>query len=653
MVYPAPKFSEFLKHTISYPLHPWQAKHLVPLLESLVPDPPLQEEESQQNPPPADKENTTELRNQRLHHPDEAGDGSEDTTHKTQDIAPWGLKSEQNRPQTEEEEVPDYSWLCPPDPDYEMENQESETEAGSNQEPSSKEQNPKAATLSQPDNEASEPIGNSRASVIPDECEERSTTSGRKSQIGNRGKRILVHAPPQYGKSILVSKRFPAWALGKNPMLRIVIAGYNEGHACEFAEVVRDIMAGDIYRDMFPNPRCRVRANAKREAFSTAARISRKEGEASIRAVGLGTGFTGRGADILIIDDPYASPDDARSEAINEKVWRWWNELAKVRINDQTHVIVMFHRYHEDDFAGRLLAEGGWKYIRFPAIADENEDKSDPTRRKPGELLSPMRSRAFLKQIEDRDPMVWLGQFQGRPRAPEGAFIHREWLKSIAPNEVPRTSLLVRFWDLATKADQSGDFFAGALVGVGPDQTIYLYDVTRFKAEWPDAKEIISEVTRRDCDYVNDMGAGYEVGVESVAWMRTMVQEMFQQPIFKAVRLTPVKPNGDKKERASGWVARAKNGMFTMVKDHWNSDFVQECIAFDGFGTCHDDQVDAVSGAYHLIWDLKGGLVEDDPIPAIGTYDWWQEYFRINNLNVAPKQEWRDPDEDDYEWWRD
>ena len=487
-----PKFSEFLRRTISYPLHSWQSKHLVPLLESLLPDPSL--------------------------------------------------------------------------------------------------------------------------------------GKGKRAGKHAAGKRILVHGPPQYGKSILVSKRFPAWALGKNPLLRIVIAGYSESHACEFSEVVRDIMAGDSYREMFPNPKCRIKPSANRQAFATAGRRVLKDGQPSILAAGLLSGFTGQGADILIIDDPYASPDDARSEAINERVWRWWNELAKVRINDDTHVIVMFHRYHEDDFAGRLLAEGGWQYLRFPAVADENEDGSDPTGRKPGELLSPMRSPAFLKAIEDRDPMVWLGQFQGRPRPPEGAFIRREWLPTIAANAVPRCSLLVRFWDMATKADQTGDFFAGALVGVGEDQTIYLYDVTRFRAEWPDARDIISEVTRRDCDFVNDMGGGYEVGVEYVAWMRTMVQDLFTQPIFQAVRLTPVRPNGDKKERASGWVARAKNNMFVMVKDHWNSDFVEECLAFDGLGSSHDDQVDAVSGAYHLIWDLKGSLVVEEPVAAVGSYDWWQEY---------------------------
>jgi predicted phage terminase large subunit-like protein len=439
------------------------------------------------------------------------------------------------------------------------------------------------------------------------------------------GKRILIHAPPQFGKSIIVSKRFPAWALGRNPLLRIILAGYNYGHAAGFCEVVREIVAEQEFKEAFPDPACQLIGRGSRTRFSTAARAALKDGHYSLTAVGLLSGFTGKGADILIIDDPYASPDDARSKKINERVWRWWNELAMVRINDQTNVIVMFHRYHEDDFAGRLLAEGGWEYLRFPAIADENEDGSDPTGRKPGELLSPMRSARLLSSIEEHDPMVWLGQFQGRPRAAQGAFIKREWLHEIAPSTIPPLSLWVRFWDLATKANQRSDYYSGALLGIGPDQMLYLRDVTRFRAEWPDAREIIAETTRRDYLLCDEAGAKYEVGVEKVVWMHAMIQDMNTLPVFKYVSLTPVAPSGDKKERASGWVAKARNGLFTMVKDHWNSDFINECLSFDGTGTVHDDQVDSVSGAYHLIWDVKGGVVEEKREPEVGSILYYRQ----------------------------
>lgn len=175
------------------------------------------------------------------------------------------------------------------------------------------------------------------------------------------GIRQLVHAPPQFGKSICTSKRFPAWALGRNPLTRIVIAGYNENHAItQFAEPVRDLMLGELYREIFPNPECRIVNPAAANSFSTVARDRLKDGQDSVTAVGLLSGFTGKGVgpgDILIIDDPYASPDAAFSKVINERVWRWWTDLVKPRVHPLANVLVMFHRYHPDDLAGRLLRE--------------------------------------------------------------------------------------------------------------------------------------------------------------------------------------------------------------------------------------------------------------------------------------------------------
>lgn len=455
--------------------------------------------------------------------------------------------------------------------------------------------------------------------------------------------RILVHGPPQYGKSLPVSKRFPAYALGMRPLLRIVLAGYNLSHAKGFCEVVRDVMNGPEFLEMFPSPDSAVPRNASAEMFSTAARAELQDGQDSLTAVGLLSGFTGKGADLLIIDDPYASPDEARSEAVNERVWRWWSELAKVRIHDDTNVLVMFHRYHEDDFAGRLMAEGGWESYRFPAIADENEAGDDPTGRTPGTLLSPMRSEAFLQEIQDRDPQVWLSQFQGRPRPPEGAFIRREWLKCVPTSAVPPLDQWVRFWDLATTAEQKGDYTSGALIGVGPDQTLYIRDVTRFRAEWPDACQIIADTAVRDELFCNEAGARYWVGLEKVAWMRPMSQDLFAQAPFRRIQLLELAPKGDKKERASGWVARAKYDRVRLVLGPWNDVFIKEALAFEGLGLTHDDQVDSVSGGYQLVWDLRGGLVVQEEGPQVGSLAYYRELGR----------EQREQEEDfwDASWW--
>lgn len=396
-------------------------------------------------------------------------------------------------------------------------------------------------------------------------------------------------------------------------------------------------MQSDEYKKAFSPDAFLERSDPGAEKFRTVARAAKQDAQYSFMALGLLSGFTGKGADLLIIDDPYASDDDARSEAINERVWRWWSNTAGVRINDDTNVVVMFHRYHEDDFAGRLLAQKGWEYWRFPAIAEaheHNDDGSDRTGRQPGEVLSPIRSLEFLKAIEDRDPMTWLGQFQGRPRPPEGAFIKREWLVT-TPNP-PRCDLWIRFWDLASAVNKQGDYFAGALVGIAEDQTIVVRDVTRTRGEWPDVCELIATIAESDQKFALERGASYAIGVEKVAWQMAMIQDLERTRPFRTIPFWPIAPKGDKKERASGWVARARHGKLILGQGHWNQDFIQECVAFDGLGLGHDDQVDAVSGAYSLIWQLRSLGEEPEP-PPMGSMDLYRQMAIHAGAEVAPE----------------
>lgn len=175
------------------------------------------------------------------------------------------------------------------------------------------------------------------------------------------GERLLIHAPPQTGKSHIVSKRFPAWIIGEDPTHRVVLACYNETHAMAFGEVNLAVIRSVEYQTMYPD--IKLKNPVSIAAFSTLQRCAVMDAQESFSAVGLLSGFTGKGADTLIIDDPYASPDDARSAAVNERVWRWWTELASVRINAATNVVISFHRYHVDDFVGRLMERDGFSYV--------------------------------------------------------------------------------------------------------------------------------------------------------------------------------------------------------------------------------------------------------------------------------------------------
>jgi predicted phage terminase large subunit-like protein len=414
-----------------------------------------------------------------------------------------------------------------------------------------------------------------------------------------KGMRLVMHGPPQFGKTILTGQRLPAWLLGVFPSHRVGLACYNIDRAAAHGDVTRQIMLSREYRELFPNPDCHISPIGSSREFFTPARMRERDAQASFVALGLHTGFTGRGLDTLIIDDPYASVAEAYSETTNEAVWRWWTATAKVRLDPEANVICLFHRYHEDDLTGRLLAEGGWEYYRFPAIADE--EGNDPTGREPGVLLSTMRTEAFLEDIRERDPQTFLGQFQGIPRPPEGAFFKREWF--VTEPTPPRFKRVIRFWDLATKADQRADFTSGVLMGVS-GQKVWILDVVRFRAEWPDACEQIAQIALGDYSRFKPLGTNYAVAVEKVAWQRPMIQDLFRQGIFDRVPLTAIPAKGDKKERASGWAARARHDGLRLVQSViWNQDFINECLSFDGTGITHDDQVDAASGAYELLWD--------------------------------------------------
>lgn len=451
--------------------------------------------------------------------------------------------------------------------------------------------------------------------------------------IHEKGLRIAVHGPPRYGKSIIVSQRLPAWLMGLDPEHRIGVACYNETRACEFGDVVKQIVLSPQYRDTFPDVVIRPDAPAGR--FSTRQRAALLDAQASYTAMGLLSGFVGRGVDTLIVDDPYKSADEARSETINEKVWRWWSETAKVRIDAEANVIVMFHRYHRDDFAGRLLNEG-FEYVRFPAIADGQGH--DPTGREPGELLSPMRSREFLEAIEAADPLTFAGMFQGTPVAAESEIFRLEDLRQ---GPVPVLDLLVRYWDLATSVKETGDWTVGALGGLGPAQQFYLKDVKRFRAEWPDACAKIAAVTEQEAYEARQKGIRYVVGVDARLSQQGFFQQLMRQRVFDPngdglkVPLWADKTPGDKKERAAGWAAAARAGRFTMAPDpEWNDAFIKECLAFDGLGLVHDDQVDAVSGLYQLVWEMKGGIKQDRKEPDVGSPAWFDKLLKPKQRGI-------------------
>lgn len=225
--------------------------------------------------------------------------------------------------------------------------------------------------------------------------------------------RLMVLMPPRHGKSELCSHWFPAWYEGTFPHHRTMLSSYEADFAAEWGAKARDelINVGPLFG---------VEVSRNRRA-SYAWEIEQFGG--GMKTAGIGGPFTGKGADLLIIDDPIKNAEEALSPTIRQKHWDWWQSTAQSRLEPNGVVLVIMTPWHEDDLRGRLLQQnpGEWEILRLPALAEDD----DPLGRKPGEALWPVRyDRPALEKIRNGiDAFWWQGLYQGNP----GSHGRNEW----------------------------------------------------------------------------------------------------------------------------------------------------------------------------------------------------------------------------------
>lgn len=384
-------------------------------------------------------------------------------------------------------------------------------------------------------------------------------------------KRLMVFMPPRHGKTALVTVRFPVWWMERRPGLRVIVAAYNQTLANKFSRMSRKI-AG--YRIGLQNNRRAV------EEWETV-------NGGWYRAVGVGGGVTGMGADLIIVDDPVKNREEAQSSTYRERVWDWYTDDLYTRLEPGGAIILVMTRWHEDDLAGRILSNGGneWRVIRLPAIAEAD----DPLGRVIGEPLNP--DRYPLGELEKIKTVMgsWAFEalFQQRPMPAEGGMFKGGWFKFVDVVPVDVTAR-ARYWDKAATAD-GGDYTAGVRMSRTADGLYYIEDVTR--GRWSSG-ERDKEIKR--CAETDPPGTQIWLEQEPGSSGVDSVQAIIRMLAGFDVHAKPV--TGSKVVRAGPLAAQAEAGNVVLVRGAWNAAFLDELTSFPN--GAHDDQVDAASGAF-------------------------------------------------------
>ncbi len=303
-------------------------------------------------------------------------------------------------------------------------------------------------------------------------------------------RRLIITVPPRSLKSICSSVALPAFVLGQDPSRRIICVSYSDVLSRKHGNDCRALMHSAMYRRIFPKTRISSRKDTEAEIATTAG--------GSRLTTSVGGTLTGRGGNLLIIDDPL-KPQDAQSESARESVKQWYSNTLLSRLDHKSEgsIIVVMQRLHPDDLVGHLLEQGGWTYLNLPAIAETEcgialgMDRHHY--RKVGDLLHPEReNQAALDELKNAmGSMEFSAQYQQAPIAIGGNLIRWSWFKYYDSPPSPRIGdRLIVSWDTAMSSSELADYSACVIL-LARGQTIYVLDVTRARLEYPELKRAV------------------------------------------------------------------------------------------------------------------------------------------------------------------
>lgn len=397
--------------------------------------------------------------------------------------------------------------------------------------------------------------------------------------------RLMLFMPPRHGKSQIASVNYPAWYLGRNPRHEIIACSYSSALAMKFSRRVRSQLKSREYKATFPDTSLDPTSSAAEEWMTTAG--------GSYLAAGVDGSITGKGAHVLIIDDPVKNAVEADSEVTQENIAEWYSSVAYTRLAPGAGVLLIMTRWHDADLGGYLLQqqeEGAdqWDVILYPAIATEDEKY-----RKKGDCLHAARfdDKALARIKKQLPTRNWQALYQQKPVADEGAYFRRDDFKYYNFDELDLFDCAVyQAWDFAIGEKEQNDYSVGAALAVDKEDNYYILDIVRGRWGGMDLVERVLDFYAKWEPGV----VGIERGHISMAIGPFLNKRIAERGYHKFSIEELSAGRQDKMLRARSAQGRLQQGRLLMPKDAlFVDDLVSEMLRFP-YGV-NDDQVDAIA----------------------------------------------------------
>ena len=400
--------------------------------------------------------------------------------------------------------------------------------------------------------------------------------------------RLIINMPPRHTKSEFASVYFPAWIIGKFPKLKIMQVSHNTELAVRFGSKVRNIIDSSEYKQIFGDVKLREDSKAK-------GRWETNQG-GEYYAAGVGASITGRGADLLIIDDPHTE-QDSMSDLAMERAYDWYTSGPRQRLQPGGSILLVMTRWAEDDLTGRLLKAqkepkaDSWKTISFPAILPDGKP-----------VWSEYWELSELEKIKASLPVRnWSAQYMQEPTSEEGAIIKREWWQPWKEEHIPNLINVIQSYDTAFSKKETADYSAITTWGVFyPDEVtpnIILLDAIRGKYDFPELKVVAMDAYK--------YWEAESVIIEQKASGEPLTQE-FRRMGIPVIPFIPSKGN-DKFARVNAVAPLFESGaVWFPYGESFADAVIEECASFPH--GANDDFVDSMTQA--MLRYRQGNFVE-------------------------------------------